>query len=157
MTIPWSSTMTDCGPTYQFTFEPYICYLSKSLGCSSPEKLETQEKRCYCPSHWMVLHWKRICLIYWPVSNFVMNKQLIHRHSSYQPLFLNSKFQSREQCFPFKIGFANDSKKAYHEVMKEFFTFMKQLRKLGLPESQYCPALHPFDVMRSPQQDMLSQ
>jgi hypothetical protein len=66
-----------------------------------------------------------------------------------KPLFLNTNFQSRELCFPFKILFASDSDDAYHVAMSDFFSFFKHLKN-GLPESEFGPAFRPFKVI-SPQ------
>ncbi len=70
-------------PIYFWAISSTLTIWCKSLGCSSTVKLETQEKRCYCPSHWMVLHWQSIvCLNYWSVSYFATNNQLIHGQTS---------------------------------------------------------------------------
>jgi hypothetical protein len=75
-----------------------------------------------------------------------------------KPVFLNKEkggYQSRDLCFPFKILFAKDTKETYRTVMNDFFAFFTQLEKVGLPESEYGPAMRPFRVW-SPQ-DMASQ
>ena len=50
-----------------------------------------------------------------------------------EPLFLRNKYQSRDLCFPMKIRFEQDSKQAYHVVMKTFsYLAMKKLNELDL-------------------------
>ena len=50
-----------------------------------------------------------------------------------EPLFLRNKYQSRDLCFPMKILVAQDSKQAYHVVMKTFsYLAMKKLNEEGL-------------------------
>ena len=67
---------------------------------------------------------------------------------SNEPLLLNSKFQLRELCFPMKILFATDTKKAYEVVMRDLFDYIDKVEKVGLPySSEFGPAMRPFDVM----------
>ena len=151
--IPWTSELTDYGPVFEFRFEHMFRYLMEAYGLTR-----------YC----LTTCNERQVLISFTLDGAVITKYLSHLlagmkmvdsraldPTSNLPLFLNRKYQSRELCFPFKILFAKDSKKAYHDVMKNFFAFFNGLRLHGLPASDLGPAFRPFAVP-SPQ-DLSSQ
>ena len=66
-------------------------------------KLKLQEKICYCPSHWMVLHWGGIILSHRSLllAGFKLCDEEAIDPGTKEPLFLNSTFKSCEKKFPF--------------------------------------------------------
>ena len=144
--IPWSDENTEYGPTYQFQFEPILRFLMESYGLTE-YCLET----CTGPSVLLSFTLDGAALTKY-LSHLLAGVKIVDTRAkdpfSNEPLFLNTKFQSREVCFPMKILFATDSKSAYRVVMKDWFDFIDQVSEFGLPySSEFGPAMRPFKVM----------
>ncbi len=145
--LPYEHSLTTYGPLYYFVFEPLVRHLAKSF---SLDQYAKEGSNAPPPQIAGTVDGAKLTnKLHHLLGGFKVLDQRAMDPNSNLPLFLDGKFQSRDNCFPAIILLARDNKEIYQTVFKRFFDFLGQLRDTGLPESAYGEALPYWNIART--------
>jgi hypothetical protein len=153
--IPFQKKPSAMGEMYQYNFEQFLRFILKTFKLDEIAQREAVE---VC----MTLDGAELCdgISHLTAGVKVTDSRAIDPRDGTPMCFTDDiafarifKTQSRNYCFAMKSLIGKDSKKAYEEF-HDFFQFFENVKKFGLPESQFGPRIFPI-IVKSPQ-DMSS-
>ena len=153
--IPFHKVHSPLGEMYQYDYERFLRFVLKTFKLDEIAQRESVEVS-------MTLDGAELCdgISHLTAGVKVTDSRAIDPRDGTPMCFTDDlafarifKTQSRNYCFAMKSLIGKDSKKAYEEF-RDFFLFFENVKKFGLPESQFGPRIFPI-IVKSPQ-DMSS-